>query len=327
MSNSKLKVFFFYRFINGFILSSVVFIFFSCIPFIDNKITLESITISTEPTKKDYYVGDSFDPAGMVVIAKYSDDSTKDVTSEVSIKGFDSSETHIIQTITVSYTEDGYTKTDIFFISIVEKPKEVKYEITYNNAYIWIDSIGTSWAQVLVELKNIGDVPIYLSSGSFDLETPSGVVVKTRTLVSEYPDVIEVGEKGYFYDSVMLDEVPTENLVVIPRISAKEAKVPCTRFDVTQVTITDSRYYGPKATGKIKNNTSSDFTSIIYVVIVLYNAENKPIGILKDLITDDLPAGASIGYEASDIYNPETLHASDVKSYLTYAYPNQYQFN
>lgn len=299
----------------------------SCVPFFNNKVTLDEITITSEPTKTDYYVGDEFDSTGMVVIAKYSDESTKDVTGEVSIKGFDSSEIKLLQTITVSYTEDGNTKTDSFCISINEKPKEAKYEITYNNVYTWTNSIGTSWAQVIIEIENTGDVPLYLSSGSFDLETPSGIVVKTSSLVSEYPDVIEVGEKGYFYDAVMLDEVPTENLVVIPRISAKEAKVPCTRFEVTQVTISDSQYYGPKAIGKIKNNTTSDCTSIIYIVVILYNAENKPIGILKDLITDDLPAGASIGYEATNIYNPDSLYASDVNSYLVYAYPNQYQFN
>ena len=287
---------------------------------------MDEITITSKPTKTDYYVGDEFDSTGMVVIAKYSDESTKDVTGEVSIKGFDSSEKHEIQTITISYTENGYTRTDIFFISVNEKPKEVKYEITYKNVYTWTNSIGTPWAQIIVEFKNTGDVPIYLSSGSFDLETVSGNMVKTGTLVSEYPDVIEVGEKGYFYDSLTLDDVPTEELVVIPRISAKEAKVPCTRFEVTQVTITDSQYFGPKAIGKIKNNTSSDCTSMIYVVVVLFDKDNKPIGILDDLIIDDLPAGSSIGFEATDIYIPDTLSASDVKSYLVYAYPNQYQF-
>ena len=65
---------------------------------------------------------------------------------------------------------------------------------------------------------------------------------------------------------------------------------------------------------------------MIYVVVVLFDKDNKPIGILDDLIIDDLPAGSSIGFEATDIYIPDTLSASDVKSYLVYAYPNQYQF-
>ena len=42
--------------------------------------TLESIEV-TAPTKVDYYVGDTFDPTGMVVKAIYSDESAGRVTT------------------------------------------------------------------------------------------------------------------------------------------------------------------------------------------------------------------------------------------------------
>lgn len=47
---------------------------------------LTSIAVTTPPTKTNYYVGDSFDPAGMVVTAYYDDDlSTSNVTNNVQI--------------------------------------------------------------------------------------------------------------------------------------------------------------------------------------------------------------------------------------------------
>lgn len=42
--------------------------------------TLESIEIELEPTKTQYVAGETFDPAGMMIVAIYSDDSEKDVS-------------------------------------------------------------------------------------------------------------------------------------------------------------------------------------------------------------------------------------------------------
>ena len=42
--------------------------------------TLESIAITSQPTKMTYFIGEAFDPAGMVVTVKYSDGTTEAVT-------------------------------------------------------------------------------------------------------------------------------------------------------------------------------------------------------------------------------------------------------
>ncbi|MDY2942688.1 MAG: bacterial Ig-like domain-containing protein [Paludibacteraceae bacterium] len=46
--------------------------------------TLQSLAISGTATKLNYFVGDTFDPAGLVVTATYSDGATDDVTDQVS---------------------------------------------------------------------------------------------------------------------------------------------------------------------------------------------------------------------------------------------------
>ena len=70
---------------------------------------LDSIAITTPPTKTAYFSGQTFSPAGMVVTAHYTDGSSAAVT------GYTYSPTGALAAgnnkITVSYTEGGVTKT------------------------------------------------------------------------------------------------------------------------------------------------------------------------------------------------------------------------
>ncbi len=78
---------------------------------------LASIAVTTPPTTTEYTIGDSLDTAGMVVTATYSDGSTEEVTG-YAISGFDSSVLAASQAVTVTYEEDGITKTASFSVSI-----------------------------------------------------------------------------------------------------------------------------------------------------------------------------------------------------------------
>ena len=80
---------------------------------------LESIAITTQPSKTVYEYGDNFASAGMVVRATYSDGATANVT------GYTCSPTALntvgTQTITVSYTERGITKTTTLSVTVERK--------------------------------------------------------------------------------------------------------------------------------------------------------------------------------------------------------------
>ena len=80
---------------------------------------LTKIEITAQPTKKVYEYGDSFQSAGMVVKAAYSDGATANVT------GYSCSPTLLstvgTQTITVSYTENGVTKTATTSVTVNRK--------------------------------------------------------------------------------------------------------------------------------------------------------------------------------------------------------------
>ena len=80
---------------------------------------LTKIEITAQPTKKVYEYGDSFQSAGMVVKATYSDGATANVT------GYSCSPATLntvgTQTITVSYTERNVTKTATTSVTVNRK--------------------------------------------------------------------------------------------------------------------------------------------------------------------------------------------------------------
>lgn len=85
----------------------------------EEKPVLESIEITSEPTKTEYAAGETLNLSGLVVTAHYSDESGKPVTgyttspaagAELNSPG--------TQTVTVSYTEGGVTKTASFEVEV-----------------------------------------------------------------------------------------------------------------------------------------------------------------------------------------------------------------
>ena len=81
--------------------------------------TLESIKVTTAPTRTTYTEGEKFDKTGMKVIATYSDGTTKEVTDYTYTPAGELKTTD--KTITVSYTENELTKTATQEITVVAK--------------------------------------------------------------------------------------------------------------------------------------------------------------------------------------------------------------
>jgi hypothetical protein len=90
--------------------------------------TLEKITIVKAPSKTNYYKGESFESDGMIVRAHYSDGSVASVGSKCVI----SAEKLKVgtQSVEISYTEQGVTKTVSQPISVVYAPGSVKLSAT-----------------------------------------------------------------------------------------------------------------------------------------------------------------------------------------------------
>ena len=75
---------------------------------VDLMIT-EGIAVTTQPNKKSYYIGEAFDPAGMVVTATFADDTTENVTDDCTFSPATISKD--TTAITVNYQRAGIRKT------------------------------------------------------------------------------------------------------------------------------------------------------------------------------------------------------------------------
>ena len=168
---------------------------------------LSSIAV-TAPTKTTYNIGEELDTTGMVVTANYSDDSTKDVTTGVSLSGFDSAAEGSV-TVTVSYTEKDITKTDTFNVTITgQSVNTYTIAVSANPAAAGTVSGGGEFE----ENASVTVTATANSGYSFVKWTENGEQVSTeasyaftatsdRTLVAEFEEVIyevqiDPGESG-----------------------------------------------------------------------------------------------------------------------------------
>lgn len=82
---------------------------------VDLMIT-EGIAVTTQPTKKSYYIGEAFDPAGMVITATFADDTTEDVTDDCTFSPAAISKD--TTAITVNYQRGGIKKTTSVAVTV-----------------------------------------------------------------------------------------------------------------------------------------------------------------------------------------------------------------
>ena len=98
--------------------------------------TLSSLTLQA-PTKTSYYVGDAVSTSGMKVTAVYSDNSTKDVTSDATVSGL-STDSAGTKTVTVSYGGKSatfnitVTAVTLSSIAVTTKPTKTSYFVGEN---------------------------------------------------------------------------------------------------------------------------------------------------------------------------------------------------
>ncbi len=126
---------------------------------------LESIEVTTQPSKTSYEYTDSFQSAGMVVKATYSDGATANVT------GFTCSPTSLntvgTQAITVSYTENGVTQT--CSISVTVERKSISTVPSQSGTLTYTGSAQSpSWNNYSATQLTLGGVTSGTDAGSYN---------------------------------------------------------------------------------------------------------------------------------------------------------------
>lgn len=101
------------------------------------KRVLTGISITTAPTKKDYVKGESLNLSGMVVTATFNSGATEEVTSLCTsnpVGGAVLTDTGS-KPVTISYAENGVTKTATFIISVTAPIYGVEWDGTSSTKF------------------------------------------------------------------------------------------------------------------------------------------------------------------------------------------------
>lgn len=132
---------------------------------------IESLEITTPPTKTIYAVGSAFDPTGMVVKVRYSNGKSKVITNYTIVNG--SSLTADQTSVTISYTELGETVTTTQAITIDTTGPTV----TLQNSVTRSSQAVSDWAKRFEVYGSVNDVSgvesIYYCSTTSTTCTPT----------------------------------------------------------------------------------------------------------------------------------------------------------
>ncbi|MEG1593502.1 MAG: bacterial Ig-like domain-containing protein, partial [Oscillibacter sp.] len=151
---------------------------------------LSSVSVSNAPVKTAYYIGETFNSAGMTITATMSDHSTKVVT------GWTYSPTTALtgnsNTVTVTYTENGVTKTctqaitvrTLSSISVQTAPTKTAYNYgeTFNAAGMVIKATYTDGAtRTVTSYTYSPTAALTMSSTTVTVSYTEGGVTKAAT--------------------------------------------------------------------------------------------------------------------------------------------------
>lgn len=291
-------------------------------------------------TKSIYWAGTYTAPNEFVEEYSWVSDRDKEKTDSALLASTDDTKEFIYKNGKISYEVSamGTTTTVELTQTSSELPstsssdadvqnEEASYEVTYQNISFHQDSIGTLWSQAIVEVTNTGNNNLYLDYSSYELTAEDGTIIHTTSnSFIPYPQIIEPGEKGYYYEEQTMDsQTPTNGITITPHISAKAATVENLRMEVSNTEIYDKDMGGIDVHGKIKNTTGAE-QSNVYVAAILFNADGQPIGQLFTVLVNTLQPDEEIGFELEPMGLPESITRSSIADYKIFAYPEQFQF-
>lgn len=286
-----------------------------------NAKTATSISIVSQPTKINYYVGDEFNSSGLIVRANYNNDTTAFVT-EYDISGF-SSEAAGTKSITVAYSFNGVILSDFFDVNVTEvavtgiavktNPSIMSYYVgdtldtegltliaTYNNGTTSVISSGFSCSPSTLSTSGTQTITVTYSGKTTTFNVTVLAVTLSSISVKSNPSRVSY-DVGDLLDTTGLSLTATYSDDSTETITSGFACTPTTLMTAGTQIITVS--YGDKSTeftvtveepniNAAKFVVSSPKANVGQTVTVTVSVENNP-GIIA--------ARLSIGYDATKL--------------------------
>ena len=173
---------------------------------------LVSITSAGTLVKKDYYVGDSFDPNGLIITAAFDDGSSADVTS---LATFSPDPLTVGTTsVTASYSFGDVTETTVISgITVqVADSGDVKYGITGKNTFSTSGLAPTGSSATLVETYSTSQQITGGNSQTVTLTGYNNVRITQITLSAKSNTSSGAGNFQYSLDGATYEDIiPTSN--------------------------------------------------------------------------------------------------------------------
>lgn len=191
-------------------------------------------------------------------------------------------------------------------------------EVSYRHIVTWESSTGAIWCTAVVEATNTGSTPVSLSSCTLDIERADGTLADTLELGGAVPEVIDPGEVGYYVYTGTLDAALPEEYTLLPHASYEEHAAPV-RYPVTEITLTDTDYYGVQATCRVANDTDEGITSP-HVSVILLGEDGHAVAKLHTY-ADTIAPGDKVGVKCGALSMYPDITADTVSGYVAVAEP------
>ena len=188
--------------------------------------TVQSIEITTNPTKTSYVVGQKFDPTGMVVMAAYDNGDPADVTSECTFSPSVFEEAGEAVTVTVTHTPSQKTAT--LTVEVVEKAVRslslTGKKVAFDNG----DTFTLGDNAVLTAIWNDGtETPLTIDSEGVTVElftTQDGKPGEGRVIDSSYVLNYETDNLAYVLITYEGESVNKYQITVRDVLDVSEGK-------------------------------------------------------------------------------------------------------
>lgn len=199
-----------------------------------------------------------------------------------------------------------------------EEKEEALYEQVDVSCMVYGEGSERKY-EMVVELVNTSDKPLYLNARSFDLEDKTGHLLQSDEGLSTAPGVILPGEHGFIYNqfATPIDavDIPTEDLVFVPSYTVKDAAKTPHDYPVSDVSFKTAEE-GYTMVGRVQNDTPEpDFG--VFANVIYLDKDGKCLGITGKFITD-LGPGETRSFEIASMDIEKTFDPELIGSYTIY---------
>lgn len=176
------------------------------------------------------------------------------------------------------------------------------FEVTGEHISATKSSSGDLSSCTFLEITNTGDVPLLMGTGMCDLYDTNSNLLKSSQNLEGFPNVILPGEKGYYYQVTNYPDLRNPEKIrttVTPNLSVTD-RVPAT-FELSNVNIDTSGATHVVITGHLSGITQVS-QEPIYLFAVIYDTQNNPIGIARNLIAPPFNPGDEFDFTLKSVF-------------------------